>query len=199
APPAPPAPPAPAPPVTAPDPLAEALAAERARLAQMRSCTSSVRLRLRTDRRRARALRGIARRRIALRTAAVQAGQRRSACLRRFGRIPGRVASLAARAAGRGRIELSFRAPGTDGDSAPAARSYVVKQSERPFRTARDFARAPALCRGTCSFAITAVGATVRLTVTDLRPRRRFYFAVVARDNVSGRMGRRATIAARAG
>ena len=164
----------------------------------MRSCLSTVGSRLRTDRRRARALPG-ARRRIALRTAAVLARQRRSACLRRFGTTPGRVTRLAARASGRGRIQLSFRAPGTDGAKPPAARSYIIKQSLRPIRTARDFDRAPALCRGRCSFDITAVGATVRLTVTHLRPRRRFHFAVVARDNVSGRTGRRAIVAARAG
>ena len=200
-PPAPPAPPAPAyalPPGTGPDTLAAALAAQRARARALRSCLRRVSRRLSGDRRRARALRG-ARRRIALRTADVLARQRRSACLRRHGRTPGRVTRLAARASGKGRITLSFGAPGTDGSKPPAARRYVVKQSDRPIRTARDFARAPALCRGTCSFRITAVGTTLRLTVTDLERRRRFHFAVAAKDNVSGRTGPRATTAARAG
>ena len=191
-------PPPPPPPVPPVDRLAAALAAERERLADMRGCLRTARTRLRSDRRRAAALRG-ARRRVALRTAAVVAGQRRSTCMRRFGRVPGAVTRLAARASGRGRIRLSFRAPGTDGAQPPAARGYIIKQSDRPIRTARDFARAPALCGGKCSFRITAVGASVALTITDLPSRRRLYFAVAARDNVSGRTGPRATVAARPG
>jgi hypothetical protein len=108
------------------------------------------------------------------------------------------VTRLAARSAGSRKIQVLFLAVGTDGSNEPGARSYLIKQSQRPIRTARDFARASSLCKGKCSFKVTRVGTTVTLTVTDLRPGR-YYYAIAARDNVSGRTGpRSSTIDARA-
>ncbi|MDP8924578.1 MAG: hypothetical protein M3O34_17120, partial [Chloroflexota bacterium] len=90
-----------------------------------------------------------------------------------------------------GRIVLTFEAAGTDKANPPAATRYLVKQSHRPIRTARDFKRAHSLCGGTCRFAVTEVQAKITLTVTDLRRRTTYYYAVAARDNVSGRLGPR--------
>ena len=120
--------------------------------------------------------------------------------MRRFGRKPGRVTDLKARAVGRGRIVLSFKAPGSDGSRPPAARSYVIKQSRRPIRSARSFRRAQSLCRGgRCRFSsVVDVGSPVELNVKDLRRRTTYYYSVAARDNVSGRLGRRSkTVRAR--
>jgi len=125
------------------------------------------------------------RRAISLRRAA------RRRCLRRFGRTPGRVRGLTARATSRKRVVLGFGAAGTHGSRLPAARSYVVKQSTRPIRGRRGFRRAEALCDGKCSFKVRFVGEKVRLTITDLRPRTTYYYAVAARDNVTGRQGPR--------
>jgi len=48
------------------------------------------------------------------------------------------------------------------------------------------------LCKGRCRFAeVTEVGARITLTVTDLRRRATYYYAVAARDNVTGKLGRR--------
>jgi len=116
---------------------------------------------------------------------------RRRACLRRHGRTPGRVTTLSAKATGKRRIVLRFRAPGSDGADPPAARTYLIKQSRRPIRNARAFRRARALCRGTCRFSVTELGAKVSLKVTGLRRRRTYHYAVAARDNVSARLGRR--------
>ena len=139
---------------------------ENARSRQLRSC-----------------LRSAARRSKALRTRA------RRLCLIRYGRTPGRVTGLRARAVSRTRVVLTFNAPGSDGRREPAARAYLVRQSPRPLRRGRDFARGPALCRGSCRFAPASVGATVTLNVTRLRPRTTYYYAIAARDNVSGRLG----------
>ncbi len=114
--------------------------------------------------------------------------RRREVCQRRHGRTPGRVTDLAARAAGGARIQLSWRAVGTDGSNPPAARNYLVKQSQRPITTAGDFARAPSLCKGRCSFNVTRIGARLSLTITNLR-RTRYYYIIKARDNVTGRLG----------
>jgi hypothetical protein len=104
-----------------------------------------------------------------------------------------------ARSRGRGRIELSFRVAGTDGSRPPAAQRYVVKQSARPIRSSRAFERAPALCGGRCRFTVTSLGVSVTLTITDLRSKRRYHYAVAALDNVSGRRGpRSASVSARA-
>ena len=70
-------------------------------------------------------------------------------------------------------------------------RRYLVKQSRRPIRGRRGLHRAAPLRKGSCRFATARVGATIRLTVTDLRPRTTYYYAVAARDNVSRRLGPR--------
>ena len=116
-------------------------------------------------------------------------------CLRRFGRTPGRVGKLNVRGISRTKVVLSFRAAGTHGRRLPAARSYLVKQSRRPIKTRRGFRRAQTLCRGKCSFKVRFVGEKITLTITDLRPRATYYYAVAARDNVSGRPGRRSPTA----
>lgn len=140
--------------------------------------------------------------RTCLRRAARRPKRSRSAarrtCLRRYGRTPGRVTRARARATGRTRVVLTFRAPGSDGRRAPAARNYLVRQSLRPMRTPREFARGQALCRGSCHFSSAAVGATMTLTITNLRPRTTYYYSVAARDNVSNRRGpRSATVRVR--
>ncbi len=117
----------------------------------------------------------------------------RAACRRRHGRTPGRVTRLKARAL-RTKIVLSFNAPGSDGARPPAARTYLVKQSRTPIRGARDFARGRALCRGSCGFEVTLVGTRNKLSVTGLRPHTRYYYAIAARDNVTGRTGPRSTV-----
>ncbi|MDQ3632444.1 MAG: fibronectin type III domain-containing protein [Actinomycetota bacterium] len=111
--------------------------------------------------------------------------------MRRFARTPGRITGLRARTIARTRIELDFKTPGTDGTQPPPVRRYLVKQSLRPIRDSRDFARAQTLCQGSCRFAVSEVGDRVSLKVRDLRPRTTYYYAVSARDNVSGRPGPR--------
>ncbi|MBA3305077.1 MAG: hypothetical protein H0U25_04030 [Thermoleophilaceae bacterium] len=101
---------------------------------------------------------------------------------------------MEARARSRTKIVLSFLAPGSDGRRLPAARGYLIKQSTKPIRGTRGFRRAAALCRGNCRFKVTRVGAKVRLTVTDLRPRTTYYYAISARDNVSRRPGPRSRV-----
>ena len=117
----------------------------------------------------------------------------RAACVRRFGRKPGRVTDLKAQAVGRSRVVLTFKAPGSDGGKPPAARSYVVKQSRRPIRSARAFRRAQSLCGGRCRFSGVDVGSALELNVEDLRRRATYYYSVAARDNVSGTLGGRST------
>jgi len=174
-----------------------ALAAQRRRATALRTCLRGV-ARGALDQRR-RAGRGPARKRARARRQITRlAASRRRGCLKRHGRTPGRVTTLAAKAAGPRRLTLTFRATGTELSKAPAASRYVIKQSRRPIRSARDFRRAAALCKGTCSFNVTDIGAKVTLTVTDLRRRSTYYYAVVARDNVSPRTGRRSkTVGAR--
>ena len=119
------------------------------RAAGLRGCLAAVGDHAQREQRLAR--RGSARRRsVAGRHARrhQRAGRRR--CLRRFGRTPGPVRGLRAHGLDRTRIELSFYAPGSDGDRPPAAERYLVKQSPRPIRTERDFARAQTLCHGSC-------------------------------------------------
>lgn len=158
----------------------------------MRDCRTAVTRRARTERRHARRRhRASASRTRALRLVERRAVRRRARCLIRFGRIPGRVTSLDARAIAGGRIVLAFRASGTDRSRPPAATRYLVKQSRRPIRTARDFRRARSLCDGTCRFAVTELKSAVKLTVTELRRRTTYHYAVAARDNVSGRLGPR--------
>jgi alpha-tubulin suppressor-like RCC1 family protein len=119
-------------------------------------------------------------------------------CRRIWARTPGRVTKVRWQARSKTQIVLSFAAPGTHGTRAPAARRYLVRQSARPIRGRRDFRRAARLCGGSCRYAVTRVGARVRLTITDLRPGTTYHYAVAAYDNVSGRVGpRSATVAAR--
>jgi alpha-tubulin suppressor-like RCC1 family protein len=165
-------------------------ASQRLRARALRSCLRRVTRRATIDRIRARR-RAEANRRAALRRVARNAKQRRRICMRLHGRTPGAVGNPLARAVGLRAIRLSFRAAGTDGSRPPAARRYIVKQSRRPIRSAREFRRGQSLCGGTCSFDVTDVGATVTLTVTDLQRRTLYYYAIAARDNVSGRAGRR--------
>ena len=173
------------------DSLAAALAAQRARAAAFSSCLRRVKRKARSERRRARRLPS-SRRRRALRAVKRRAARRRRACVRRHGRVPGRVTGLTARATGARTVQLTFKAVGTDGSKLPAANTYLVKQSRRPIRTARAFSRATSLCKGRCSFSnITRVGASLTLNVTRLRRGARYYFAVAGRDNVTRRKGPR--------
>jgi alpha-tubulin suppressor-like RCC1 family protein len=127
-----------------------------------------------------------------------QRGRARRSCNARHGRTPGRVTALRAQAVSRTRVVLTFRAPGSDGSRAPAARAYLIKQSGRPIRRERDVRRARALCKGACRFTVTSVGAEIKLTITNLRARSTYYYTVAARDNVSNRLGKRsATIRVR--
>ncbi len=121
-------------------------------------------------------------------------GIARRDCLRRYGRTPGRIVALHASARARNRVVLVFNAPGSDGNRPPAAQSYLVRQSPRPIHAARDLARARTLCHGSCRFAVVTVGARIRLTITHLRPRTTYYYAVAARDNVAGRPGARSKV-----
>ncbi len=148
---------------------------------------------LRQEALRARALRSCMAR--AARKPTRERSRGRAACLKRYGRTPARVTDLRARGVSKKQILLSFTAPGTDGRRPPAARTYLVKQSVRPIRKARDFARGQTLCKGTCRFKVTRVGTTLKLTITDLRPGTTYYYAIQARDNVSRRLGPRSKAA----
>ncbi len=119
------------------------------------------------------------------------AARGRQRCLARYGRTPGRVTGFRPNSVSATKIVLRFLAPGSDGTRGPAARGYVVKQSLRPVRDARDFERAHSLCGGTCRFAGMLLGQRVTLRVTGLRRHTRYYYAIRARDNVSGRLGPR--------
>jgi hypothetical protein len=175
---------APGPAAGAPRPLSTLRGDTRAQLAAQRA--------------RARALRGCLARVAPVAPTRRSAGRR--ACLRRYGRTPGRVVGLQARAAGPHRIVVSFRSVGTDDARPPTARGYLVKQSPRPLRSRADFRAAHSLCRGRCAFAVSGVGTAIHLTVTHLARARIYYYAVAGLDNVSGRSGpRSASVAARAG
>ena len=164
-----PTPPAPGPgPPPAPDRTAAALAAQARRSTALLSC-----------------LRGVSR------SARTQRPRVRRLCLARYGRTPGRVTTLAARAVGPTTIRLTFRAAGTDGAKPPASRTYLIKQSQRPIRTPRDVRRAKSLCQGRCRFSITEVGGKLDLTVTNLRRHATYHYVIIARDNVSTRAGPR--------
>ncbi|MCA1598241.1 MAG: hypothetical protein LC769_04345, partial [Chloroflexi bacterium] len=163
---------------------------DAARARGLRGCLAGVARHARRERRRAR--HGSPRRRTnATRHLRRHATSGRRRCLRRYGRTPGRITGLRARALSETQIDLSFNAPGTDGSHPPAARSYLIKQSLRPIRSARAFARAQTLCGGSCRFAPSRVGGHVSLSITDLHPHTTYYYAVVARDNVSARRGPR--------
>ena len=166
----------------------DGLAAQRARARALRDCRSSVSRRMRAQQRRVRS-RPPRVRAIAIRQIISRAGTARRACLERFARQPGRMTSVTARVTSRHAITLAFNAAGSDGTKPPPARRYLIKQSLRPLRTARDVHRAPSLCRGACTFDVSELGAPITLNVTDLRRRRTYHYAVAARDNVSGVRG----------
>ncbi len=169
---------------------AQKAGSDAARARGLRNCLASVTSHARREQRLAGRRSGRRRARIRRHLSShARSGRRR--CLRVFGRPPGRITGLRARTIGKTQIELHFKAAGTDGNHAPAARSYVVKQSPRPIRSARDFAGARALCKGACRFTVIRVGDKVTLTVTDLRPHTTYYYAVAGRDNVSARRGPR--------
>jgi hypothetical protein len=195
----PPAPPPAASAVVVDDRLSAVVKAERARTKLMKGCMAPIARRRTADRRRANLFAG-AKRRLELRLADTRYTRSRSACVRRYGRVPGRVTQLRAVQTGAGKVRLSFRAAGNDGGKAPAARAYLVKQSTRPIRTALDFTRGVSLCKGKCPFPqLTSIHATVTLDVTKLVPKRIYYYAVAALDNVSSRVGPRSrTVSVRA-
>ncbi|MEJ7894452.1 MAG: hypothetical protein WKF94_17615 [Solirubrobacteraceae bacterium] len=169
-------------------PTRRGAAAQAARSRGLRRCLAAVARHSDGERRRAR--RGAARTRAEThRGRHAVSGRRR--CERLFARTPGRISGLRARAVARTEVELTFKAPGTDRTQGPPVRSYLVKQSLRPIRSPGDFARAQTLCRGSCRFAVSKIGERVSLTVKDLRPRTTYYYAVAARDNVTGSLGRR--------
>jgi hypothetical protein len=169
----------------------DARAAEAHRARALRSCLSAARRHARRELKRARRL-SSSRRAHALRRRRRLFRRARRHCLKLYGRTPGRVRGLRARAASKHKVVLSFDAAGTDGSRPPAARSYLVKESVHAIRSTRTFRRARTLCRGSCRFpSMESVGARLRLGVTGLRSGRIYYFAVAARDNVSHRIGRR--------
>ena len=186
--------------VPGPDRLSTLLVAERARAAKYRSCLRSAKRRFTADLRRARRVVGARGRLLQRRLARASNTRRRAGCVKRYGRRPGRVRDLKAMATGGGKVKLSFTVVGSDSGKAPAARVYVVKQSLKPIRTARDFSRAAVLCKGRCAFdGLTSIEATAELEITELVPRRLYHYAVAARDNVSSRVGPRSrSVAVRA-
>ncbi len=163
--------------------------ADTARARRLRNCLAGVARDARRARSRAR--RGSPRRRAQTRRRLARlevSGRRR--CLRLYGRTPGRVTGLHAKAVTGTQIILTFKAAGTDANNPPAAQTYLIKQSLRPIRKATDLAHAPTLCHGRCSFKLTTIGTTIRLTIVHLRPHTTYYYyAVAARDNVSSRTG----------
>ncbi|MEJ7787876.1 MAG: fibronectin type III domain-containing protein [Solirubrobacteraceae bacterium] len=119
----------------------------------------------------------------------------RRRCLTRHGRTPGPVAGLKARALSSTSVRLSFRAASSDARRPPAARSYLVYQSLSTTDARRGRSRPQTLCKVACRFPVTRVGEILTLTVTDLIPGKTYYYAVVARDNVSSRRGARSAVA----
>ena len=112
-------------------------------------------------------------------------------CVQAWGRTPGPVTGLRAITRGSGKLELQFIAPGTDAGNPPPARSYLIKQSTRAIRDRRAFIRAPALCGGACRFRVSRIGTRITLTINGLRRHTSYYYAVAARDDVTGRPGPR--------
>jgi hypothetical protein len=159
----------------------------------LRNCRASVARQARLDSSRARRLSG-ARRRRAERLARLRRVRGDRRCLARYGRRPGPVTRPFGFGTSTTTVLLQFGAAATDGKRGPAAQGYLVKQSRRRIDGPRDFDRAHALCAGTCRFpCVTRVGAKLRLTVTDLRRQTTYYYAIRARDNVSGLLGPRST------
>ncbi|MDQ6774993.1 MAG: hypothetical protein M3071_01970 [Actinomycetota bacterium] len=180
-----------------PSAFAAGLRAQTLRAKGFRACLTLVATRERSARERAlrsysRASRTRAR---LLRKIARRASTADARCVHRFGREPGRVTKLSAVPGAGGRIVLSFKAVGSDRSSPPAARSYLIAQSRRPIRTAREFEHAAELCGGRCKFAVTQLGTPITLKITSLQAGATYYYAIAARDNVSGRTGPRSPAA----
>ena len=95
---------------------------------------------------------------------------------------PGRPARPSAQALRRARVQLRWRAPGSDGRDGPPVKRYVIKQSERPITSPRRFRRARSLCRSNCRFAPRRRGAQLALLVSGLCPGRRYHYAIRAKD-----------------
>jgi len=175
----------------------DGLAEQQRRAAALHRCLDGVSRRARRQRHRARQLTA-GPRAVRFRQIERRAAHDRGRCLHRYGRTPGRVSAVHARATGPHTITLSFDAAGTDHERPPAARRYLIRQSTQPIRTARDFRTSHALCHGSCAFNVVKVGATIVQRVTGLDRRRTYYYAIEARDNVSKRPGPRSpTIQAR--
>jgi len=172
----------------APPAITNAAQARRARA--LRSCLARVKRHAASER--AATRRGPARRRARVkRHLARHQSSARRGCLARHGLTPGPVTRFSARASSATAIQLSFSAAGSNASRPPAARRYVVKQSLRPIRNASDFRRAQTLCAGACRFAPQRVGERLELTVTDLRRRTTYYYAIAARDDITPRLGPR--------
>jgi len=118
-----------------------AVAAQAARKRGLAGCYAKVRAHARREQRSLRRLHSSRRRSRARRHVKRHLAQGRRTCRKRYGRTPGRVTHLSARAASRSKVVLSFRASGTAASRPPAARSYVIKQSRKPIRSSRDFRR----------------------------------------------------------
>jgi hypothetical protein len=166
------------------------LTTQEARLRKLRSCRSKAKRHARREVRRARRL-SVFRRTKARRHAKRHLRKLRARCLKRYGRRPGKIRGLIARPGGPTSIQLSWLAVGTDGGLPPPSVGYLVKQSRRPIRTARDFRRAQTLCEGSCNFQVTSMLTVLLLHVRDLQEATRYYYAVAARDNVSCLLGPR--------
>ncbi len=177
-------------------PMASRAQAERLR--GLRRCFAKADRHARRELGRTRRIKG-SRGRRAGRHARFHGSRSRRWCLRRYGRTPGPIKNLSARWTSATTIVLTFDTASTAGRAGPAARGYLIKQSRRPIRNARDFRRAQTLCKGSCNFAaINRVGGKLTLAITDLHPRGAYYYAIRARDNVSRRLGPRSkTVKAR--
>ncbi len=95
---------------------------------------------------------------------------------------PASVRNLAGRPTSGSQVKLTFAAPGSIDGAPPAAREYLVKQSRRPIVDERSFARARALCGGSCRFSPSNVDDQLTLNVRGLTPRTTYYYALKARD-----------------
>ena len=180
-----------------PSAFAAGLRAQRLRAKGFHACVTLLASRERTARERAvRRYRGSSRTRAQLLSKIARSASTADArCVRRFGRDPGRVTKLSVAPGARSGIVLNFKAVGSDGSSPPAARSYLIAQSRRPIRTAREFEHAAELCRGRCTFPVTQLDTPITLKITKLRSDTTYYYAIAARDNVSGRTGGRSPTA----
>jgi alpha-tubulin suppressor-like RCC1 family protein len=114
-----------------------------------------------------------------------QLGTDRQRCEKIWARIPGHITGLRAIRGGETSIVLDFGAPGTDGNNPPPARDFLVKESRKPIRTQRSFARAQTLCGGDCVIDVSNIGEPIALIVTNLRRHTTYYFVIVPRDHIS--------------